>query len=243
MNFYENSAYGKWCEKVYGKDLKQSGMVTYDELQLMYEHIDLKKNSHILDIGCGIGRMTEEICEHYRAFALGIDVDKTMIASAKEHYCNRKDISFEIMDGSSLAFGDSKYDLICMLDTIYFNNTSEELNRFLDRCYDTLSPDGKIAIFSSNVPSNALNIEPLDYHDGICKWASKHCVKKLSVSLSSKYRNFWQRSFESCLELKDIMKTEIPEQFEKLLIKSSVFSDLSRNNPSSMRRWLDIITR
>lgn len=46
MNFYENSAYGKWCEKVYGKDLKQSGMVTYDELQLMYEHIDLKK-THI----------------------------------------------------------------------------------------------------------------------------------------------------------------------------------------------------
>lgn len=243
MYFYESSAYGKWCEKVYGKDLKQSGMVTYDELKLMYKHIELREGASILDIGCGLGIMTEEVSRHYKSNAVGIDIDENMISAASEHYYGRTDISFEVMDGSSLEFKNREFDLICLFDTIYFNSTSEELAGFLDSCMDILAMNGKIVVFSSDIAENNLNIKLLDYNVEIGKWCIDRNAETDSICLSSEYTNFWQNAFKACLELKDILKKEVPEQFEKLLIKSSVFSDISRKNPSGMARWLNIIKK
>lgn len=84
MFFYESSAYEKWCEKVYGKALNQSGMLTYKELQLMFKYIKLNPNSLILDVGCGLGGITNEIAENYLSKVIGIDIDENMINYAKK---------------------------------------------------------------------------------------------------------------------------------------------------------------
>ncbi|MCL2775414.1 MAG: hypothetical protein FWD71_19025 [Oscillospiraceae bacterium] len=33
--YYESPTYGEWCRRVYGKDLKQLGCVTMEELEIL----------------------------------------------------------------------------------------------------------------------------------------------------------------------------------------------------------------
>lgn len=242
MFFYKSSAYDKWCEKVYGKALKQSGMVTYKELEIMFEKIELKPDSFILDIGCGLGGMTDEIARHYSSKAIGIDIDENMIVNARSTYKNRNDLEFKAMDAALIGSDNNKYDLICMLDTVYFNTTQDMLFKFLDSCLECLNTNGKIAVFSSYVPANGLNIYPLNYNEKIKGWREKQNITVESVCLSDDFKNFWCNAYDACLELNKIMQAEIPDSYEKLLIKCSEFSNISRRNPEKMSRWLNIIS-
>lgn len=130
-----------------------------------------------------------------------------------------------------------------MIDTIYFSSTSDLVFQFLDNCLKALKPDGKIAIFSSYVPDNSLNISPLDYNAEIKKWSNSKSIDVESICLSEDFRFFWPNAFNVCLELSSIMKNEIPEAYEKLLLKCSAFSDLCRMQSQDISRWLNIITR
>ena len=49
--------------------------------------LNLNGNEHILDIGCGDGKVTAEISTHLpKGFALGLDSSDTMIHYAKQNY-------------------------------------------------------------------------------------------------------------------------------------------------------------
>ena len=81
MQYYESPAYGEWCKRIYGKDLKQMGMVTADELGLFYREVDLAPGSHILDIGCGPGYISAAVAEHFSSRVTGVDIDEGAVVS------------------------------------------------------------------------------------------------------------------------------------------------------------------
>lgn len=243
MQFYESTAYDTWCRKVYGRALKQSGMVTYKELETMYDHITLIPDSHILDIGCGLGRITADIAHHYSSSAVGIDIDEEMIALAEHEFSGRADLTFKVMDAGSIGTEQGRYDMICLLDSIYFITDTSMLDDFLDGCLSILDTGGRIVVFSSDVPANELHIESMVYNKEIGRWSKERSVILESVCLSEDFRHFWINAFSACLDLNKTMKEEIPEAFEKLLLKCSVFSDISSRHPESMERWLNIISK
>ena len=66
----------------------------------------------VLDLGCGIGRMTAPLAAHF-AEVVGVDVAEVMIEDARKRHTDITNLSFEVNDGSSLsAFEDNSFDLI-----------------------------------------------------------------------------------------------------------------------------------
>jgi len=242
MDYYESSSYAQWCERVYGKDLKQTGMVTDKELELFYNEIKLSPESLILDVGCGLGYLTASISSHYNSDIIGIDIDEKSIILAKKQFEKNPRTDFHIMNANYLDFENSSFDLIYFFDTIYFVDTLQMLYSILNKCSDLLNPNGKLALFCSDNPQLNINNNYLDYHYEIKKWSNDNNKLYKTIDLTNEYRHFWPNAYKESLSMKYEFYSEVPDAYEKLLAKCSYFSELClRGNDGGMFRYLDII--
>ena len=93
----------------------------------------VKKDSRILDIGCGYGRTLEELQNAGYNNLIGIDFSKEMIKIAHE---NNPNIDFRITSGSVLDFPDNSIDsviLLAVLTCIPDKDNQEQLIREVHR--------------------------------------------------------------------------------------------------------------
>jgi ubiquinone/menaquinone biosynthesis C-methylase UbiE len=71
---------------------------------------NLKKDSVVLDLGCGGGRLTVSINE-YAKKVVGIDFSRELITQAKKN-AKRKNIRYVVMDGERLSFAPATFDMV-----------------------------------------------------------------------------------------------------------------------------------
>jgi trans-aconitate 2-methyltransferase len=89
--------------------------------QLM-ERLGLQGHEHVLDIGCGDGKVTAEIARRVpRGLVVGIDSAPRMVAFAREHLPTETspNLRFEIMDARSLAF-EGEFDVVFSNATLHW---------------------------------------------------------------------------------------------------------------------------
>jgi trans-aconitate 2-methyltransferase len=82
--------------------------------QELIDKLKLKGNEHILDIGCGDGKVTAEIARRVpEGSVVGVDNAPPMIALAQKHYPTTKysNLSFKIMDAARLSFRE-QFDIV-----------------------------------------------------------------------------------------------------------------------------------
>ena len=75
---------------------------------------NLKENEHVLDVGCGDGRITAEIAKYLiKGSVVGIDNSEHMISLAKKKFSGEEysNLSFKIQDVKSLTFN-NEFDVI-----------------------------------------------------------------------------------------------------------------------------------
>lgn len=107
--------------------------------------LDLSGSEHVLDIGCGDGRVTAGIARRLpRGQVLGIDSSPEMIRYAQEHFPRDKypNLSFCQLDARTLGFK-GEFDII-------FSNAAlhwvVEPRPVLDGIYNALRPGGKMVV-------------------------------------------------------------------------------------------------
>lgn len=62
-----------YCERLFGKNLCQDGFMEMRHLEHLISLLHLKPESHVLDLGCGNGRIAEYISDVTGAQAWGMD--------------------------------------------------------------------------------------------------------------------------------------------------------------------------
>ncbi len=245
MQYYESMVYGEWCQRIYGKDLKQMGMVTMDELELFYREVDLSPASHILDIGCGSGYLSAAVAEHFHSLVRGIDIDEDIISHARKTFSDHPQLNFQCSDGNKISFEASSFDLVYFFDTLYFTGSIEKLHTLLDKCLTLLKPNGKLAIFWSNHPATWFGIQnPTADTTPVGVWGGDHHVPVKAVELTETYRRFWLKANMEIVTMISDLRKEIPETTEALLDECSRFSILcAKGDAGGMFRWLYIFTK
>ena len=93
----------KWNSTLY--DEKHNFVAEYGKGLL--EYITDKPNQHILDLGCGTGTLTAQLCA-YSEFVTGVDSSVDMIEKARLRYDN---INFYVCDALNLLF-ESEFDVV-----------------------------------------------------------------------------------------------------------------------------------
>ena len=245
MQYYESSVYGEWCKRIYGKVLKQMGMVTMDELELFYREVDVSPESQILDMGCGPGYISALVAEHFRSCVTGIDIDEGVISHARRTFSDDPKLNFQCSDGNKISFEASSFDLIYFFDTLYFTGSIVKLNGLLDKCLILLKPGGKLAVFWSNHLTTWFGIhEPTADTTHVGIWGHKNNIPVTVVGLTETYRKFWLKAMKEIITMTSELRKEIPETYETLMDECSRFSKLcAKGDAGGMFRWLYIFTK
>ena len=111
----------------------------------------ISKNSKILDLGCGAGRIAINLFRNGYINITGVDIADNLIKFAK-NYCkkNRLDIIFQIGDATHLKFLDSMFDIV-IFSYNGLQSIPGEKNRkkCLGEIYRILNPNG-IFLFTAH---------------------------------------------------------------------------------------------
>lgn len=101
------------------------------------------KNKIVLEIGCGCGKISSLLADATKQY-IGIDPDIKAISDANRTYEN---VDFRIGSGESLAFTDSRFDLILFTFSLHHQNSSlalKEAARVLKR-------EGKLVVIEPSI--------------------------------------------------------------------------------------------
>jgi SAM-dependent methyltransferase len=106
------------------------------------------RNKHVLDLGCGVGRVARFV-EGRAAFCCGIDLSKEMIRAANR--IGLRDCCFACADASRLPFSGPRFDIVTSFGLFEY---VEDLSPFLERVADVLTERG-VLVFTCHTPSGA----------------------------------------------------------------------------------------
>lgn len=114
-----SSAHSQFCERVYGKDLCQHGLMDMDELDFLITLIE--PGSKVLEIGCSNGLITEYIHDHTSSIMLGTDFSDVAIEQAQNRTRDKSaTLNFKCIDFMNQRLPEDVFDLILLIDSIYF---------------------------------------------------------------------------------------------------------------------------
>ena len=104
----------------------------------------------VLDIGSGIGRMTEFFAKDFHQVH-GIDISPTMVESARKRLARYTNIGFEETDGKSIPFPDNAFDVIFSYQTLQHVADKQVIENYMKEIARTLRKGGvaKIQLRSS----------------------------------------------------------------------------------------------
>jgi SAM-dependent methyltransferase len=110
----------------------------------------LHVSSHVLEIGCGIGRFVRVLAPEV-SYVTGLDLSREMIARARERCAGLTNVRLEVSSGRDLAgLGDASFDLVLAADVFpYLVQAGAELAaRHIAEAGRVLRPGGTLAILN-----------------------------------------------------------------------------------------------
>jgi ubiquinone/menaquinone biosynthesis C-methylase UbiE len=138
-------AYALFCERLYGKYLCQTNFSDMQQLERLLQVLDLKPGDRVLDLGCGVGFISEYFSDRTGAHFVGIDYSQDAIHQAQERTSEKRDrLEFQVANMDSLNFPSGCFDAIISIDTLYMPN---RLEATLSRLVEMLRPGGKLAAY------------------------------------------------------------------------------------------------
>lgn len=126
----------KWNAELY--DQKHNFVYQYGEDVLSL--LQPKVGENILDLGCGSGFLTNEICE-LGATVLGVDSSVEMIEKARKSYPETK---FEVADATDLGF-DASFNAVFSNAVLHWIK-AEDQPKMMNAVFTALKPGGRFVV-------------------------------------------------------------------------------------------------
>jgi 2-polyprenyl-3-methyl-5-hydroxy-6-metoxy-1,4-benzoquinol methylase len=200
-----SKAHSVFCERVYGKDLSQHGLINQFELQFLIDKLKESKSTHILDIGCGNGKITEEISVQTGAHCMGIDISDEGIKDAQERCKVDPKLTFNTGNINRLNLS-QKFDSILFLDTLYY---ADSLQETLQQCKFLLHEGGKIyAYFSQWIMEEQYQQNLLAAHTHLAKALAALNANYTTIDLSESGINHWKEKLAVLEEMQEAFAAE-----------------------------------
>ena len=116
-------AHNLWAKKHFG----QNFLISESALEIIVNTADISKNDHIIEIGPGLGVLTQQLAQKAKNVTT-IELDETLLPILKETLQNYENIKIVNDDALEFTPPSSKYKVVA---NIPYNITSPLLNHFL----------------------------------------------------------------------------------------------------------------
>lgn len=136
----------------------------------------IPNNAHVIDIGCGNGRLIE-LLEKKQCTYVGIDQAESLLAEAHKKWPKH---NFEAADMSTYHYGRERFDCVFFIASIHHLATTEEQLKLLKRIFTALKPGGKLFITVWNVwqPKYKKYILATPYHHSLIPYSQSGTTKE-----------------------------------------------------------------
>ena len=133
----ESDAFRGFCIDAFGEDFSQDGFSNVKQVNMILQYIPGKENVHILDIGCGNGKMLGYLQKKTGAYIHGFDYSEVAIKSAQKMFT----INSEFREGviGEIEYAEEKFDVIISMDTMYF---AKDMDGFVSQVKSWLKTGG-----------------------------------------------------------------------------------------------------
>ena len=197
-----------FCEKVFGKNLVQFNVLDMDQLETLIASMNLNSNDSVLDLGCGLGKITEYIQQKTGATITGIDFAEQLIQWAKTNTkANENGLKFHVGNINSLSFPPSSFTAIYAIDTLYPDNL-EDLEVTIAKLKELIKPNGRIGIFFAQIIDSKEQKHVLEPNQTKMAQALKNNDLPFTViDFTKNARDIWEREIN--------IGNELRERFEK----------------------------
>lgn len=239
--FDKSKVYKIFCEKVYGKYLCQMNMATMKQINSLIELLKLNDDSNILDIGCGVGKISEYISDLTKATITGIDIADQVILKAQTRTKNKINrINYIAEDFDELCFEDESFDRIIAIDTVYF---SKNLFELVKRLKKILTQNGMMGIFySQTINDNKYKKMLNKHHTKFAKTLNSLELKYNAYDFTEDEKNLWKDQYKVVNEMKkDFERANELEIYNARVRESS--EQIKYVNDNRISRYLYIIEK
>ena len=133
----QSEAFKNFCLDAFGEDFSQDGFSDIEQIDKILQYIPKRDNVHILDIGCGNGKMLGYLQQKTGAFIHGFDYSEKAIETAKHLY----PVNAEFREGviGETEYEEEQFDVVTSMDTMYF---AKDMSAFVAQIKCWLKPDG-----------------------------------------------------------------------------------------------------
>lgn len=133
----KSDAFKRFCRDAFGEDFSQDGFSDIGQIDRILNYAPKQGNVHILDIGCGNGKMLGYLQKKTGAFIYGFDYSEKAIETAKALYT--EDSSFKEGIIGEVEYQAGLFDIITSMDTMYF---AKDMTAFVAQIKRWLKPGG-----------------------------------------------------------------------------------------------------
>lgn len=136
-----SEAFRAYCKDAFGEDLSQDGFSDVAQIDRILPFIPKTGHAHILDIGCGNGKMLGYLQQKTHAHIYGFDYSSESIRTAKQLFPEHS----EFLEGTigEITYPKEKFDVIISMDTMYF---AQDMTAFVAQIKSWLKPNGVLFV-------------------------------------------------------------------------------------------------
>lgn len=233
----QSQAFGRFCERVYGRNLTQFGTADMEQLGRLLAVLGLNETSRVLDVGCGIGATTEYLSDLTGAKITGIDLAEPVIERANERTRDKADrLSFLVVDINEIGIPPASFDTVISVDTLYF---AKDLGKAIGQLKSVLKPGGQMGLFYSEIDTSVTGSRENLAADQtkLARALTANGLAFTTEDLTDSNLAFWQRSQEIVAEMKPEFEAEGNKDLcEGRLIEGESVLNLAK--AGRMRRYL-----
>jgi ubiquinone/menaquinone biosynthesis C-methylase UbiE len=231
----KSPTYARFCEKVYGRNLCQFNMVDEDQLETLVKSMQPLET---LDLGCGIGVVTEYLSDQLNAMITGVDFAPLAITSALERTRTKADrLVFKVMNLNKLDFKTKQFEQVIAIDSLYF---VRDLDQTVKQIKTFLKPGGKLLAFYSSRASKGAR-EKAD-KTKLAKALASNGFKFKAQNFQTNEESIWQRTEQVAEELRSDFEAEGAKDVY-MSRKAEAKKNLEWQRQGIMARYLYIATR
>lgn len=136
-----SNAFRSFCRDAFGEDFSQDGFSNIEQVDMILQYIPQNCNAHILDIGCGNGKMLGYLQKKTNSCIHGFDYSQEAIESAQGLFPENSEFREGII--GQIEYPEEKFDVIISMDTLYF---ALDMTAFVAQVKKWLKKDGVLFV-------------------------------------------------------------------------------------------------
>ncbi len=138
-----------FCRDAFGQDFSQDGFSDLRQIDRIVRFVPAGEDVHILDVGCGNGKMLGYLQDKTNAYIHGFDYSGNAIDSARKMFQSKAE--FRQGNIGEIEYPSEHFDLVVSMDSMYF---APDMEKFVLQIMRWLKKNG--VLFTDNAKTTVL---------------------------------------------------------------------------------------